>query len=64
MSGFRQKAVDRHIWPQPSFRALVHSVTIHPNGSRERFEVEVKGKLAALIGGECFPKQSVVEDTW
>jgi len=47
-----------------SFRALVHSVTIHPNGPREGFEVEVKGKLAALIGGGCFPKQSVVGDTW
>ncbi len=34
-----------------SFRALVHSVTVHPNGPREGFQVEVKGKLAALIGG-------------
>src|SRR5258708_18696088 len=34
-----------------SFRALVHSVTIHPNGPREGFQIEVKGKLAALIGG-------------
>src|SRR5258707_1238561 len=39
-----------------SFRALVHSVTIHPNGPREGFQVEVKGKLAALIGGEAFPQ--------
>jgi site-specific DNA recombinase len=38
-----------------SFRALVHSVTIHPNGPREGFEIEVKGKLATLIGGEVFP---------
>ena len=38
-----------------SFRALVHSVTIHPNGPRKGFEVEVKGKLAALIGGNAFP---------
>jgi hypothetical protein len=39
-----------------SFRALVHSVTVHPNGPREGFEVEVKGKLAALIGGDAFPR--------
>ena len=38
-----------------SFRALVHSVTVHPNGPREGFQVEVKGKLAALIGGDAFP---------
>jgi transposase InsO family protein len=39
-----------------SFRALVHSVTIHPNGPREGFEIEVNGKLATLIGGEVFPQ--------
>jgi site-specific DNA recombinase len=39
-----------------SFRALMHSVTVHPNGPREGFKVEVKGKLAALIGGEAFPQ--------
>jgi site-specific DNA recombinase len=39
-----------------SFRALVHSVTIHPNGPREGFEIEVKGKLPTLIGGEVFPQ--------
>jgi site-specific DNA recombinase len=38
------------------FRALVHSVTVHPDGPRKGFEVEVKGKLAALIGGEAFPQ--------
>jgi site-specific DNA recombinase len=38
------------------FRALVHSVTIHPNTPRNGFQVEVKGKLAALIGGEAFPQ--------
>jgi hypothetical protein len=43
-----------------SFRALVHSVTIHPNGPRQGFEVEVKRKLAALIGGEVFPQRSGV----
>jgi hypothetical protein len=40
----------------PDFRALVHSVTIHPKPAREGFQVEVKGKLAALIGGEAFPQ--------
>ena len=39
-----------------SFRALVHSVIIHPSGPREGFQVEVKGKLAALIGGNPFPQ--------
>lgn len=38
------------------FRALVHSVTVHPKGPWEGFEVEVKGKLAALIGGDAFPQ--------
>jgi hypothetical protein len=31
-------------------------VTIHPSGPREGFQVEVKGKLAALIGGDAFPQ--------
>ena len=39
----------------PDFRALVHSVTIHPKAAREGFQVEVKGKLAALIGGDGVP---------
>lgn len=39
-----------------SFRALVHSVTIHPNGPRKGFEIEVKGKLSALVGGKVFPQ--------
>jgi site-specific DNA recombinase len=39
-----------------SFRALVHNVTIHPNGPRDGFEIEVEGKLAALIGGNAFPQ--------
>jgi hypothetical protein len=40
----------------PEFRALVHSVTIHPKAEREGFQLEVKGKLAALIGGTAFPQ--------
>ena len=39
-----------------SFRALVYSVTIHPKGPRERFQIEVKGKLTALIGGNAYPQ--------
>ncbi|WP_263482268.1 MULTISPECIES: zinc ribbon domain-containing protein [unclassified Mesorhizobium] len=38
-----------------NFRQLVHSVTLHPKPAREGFEIEVKGKLAALIGGVAFP---------
>ncbi|NBJ13247.1 recombinase family protein, partial [Microvirga sp. SYSU G3D207] len=37
------------------FRSLVHSVTVYPNGPREGFEVEVKGRLAELVGGHAFP---------
>ncbi len=40
----------------PEFRSLVHSVTIRPGAPREGFQVEVKGKLAALIGGDAFPQ--------
>ena len=39
-----------------NFRALVHSVTVHPKAPREGFQVEVKGKLASLIGGKAFPQ--------
>jgi hypothetical protein len=38
------------------FRALVHSVIIHPKGPRQGFEIEVKGKLAALVGRELLPQ--------
>ena len=38
------------------FRALVHSVIVHPRGPWQGFEVEVKGKLAALVGGGVFPE--------
>ena len=36
-------------------RALIDSVTVYPMGSRKGFEIEVKGRLAALIGGTAFP---------
>jgi site-specific DNA recombinase len=39
------------------FRGLVHRVTVHPNGPRSGFDVEVEGKLAALIGGQVFPQR-------
>ncbi len=39
-----------------TFRDLVHSVTVHPKGPREGFQVEVKGRLAALIGRDTFPQ--------
>ncbi len=38
-----------------SFRALVESVTVYPFAARQGFEVEVKGRLAELIGPEAFP---------
>jgi hypothetical protein len=34
----------------------VHTVIVHPRGPWQGFEVEVKGKLAALVGGELFPQ--------
>ena len=37
------------------FRSLVYSVIVHPKGPWEGFEVEVKGKLAALVRGGVFP---------
>jgi hypothetical protein len=42
-----------------SFRALVESVTVHPFPARQGFEVEVKGRLAELIGPEAFPAARV-----
>ena len=36
-------------------RALIDSVTIYPMAPRKGFEIEVKGRLAALIGGAAFP---------
>jgi site-specific DNA recombinase len=38
------------------FRALVHNVIVHPKSPWQGFEVEVKGKLAALVGGGVFPE--------
>jgi hypothetical protein len=38
------------------FRALVHSIIVHPKGPWQGFEVEVKRKLAALVGGGVFPE--------
>jgi site-specific DNA recombinase len=34
----------------------VHSVIVRPKGPWQGFEVEVKGKLAALVGGGVFPE--------
>ena len=55
LANHAQAADDRGLLV-PEFRALVHSVTIHPKAAREGFQVEVKGKLAALIGGTAFPQ--------
>lgn len=43
--------------------ALVHSVTIHPKGPRHGFEVEVKGKRAALAGGQLSPQAHYIRHT-
>ncbi|WP_245315738.1 recombinase family protein [Bradyrhizobium neotropicale] len=42
--------------PRPVGRRLVHCVIVHPKGPWEGFEVEVKGKPAALVGGGLFPE--------
>ena len=39
------------------FRALIHSVVVHRRAGKKDLYVEVKGKLAALIGGEAFPEK-------
>ena len=36
-------------------RELVHSITVHHKGAHQGVEVEVTGRLAALIGGSVFP---------
>jgi site-specific DNA recombinase len=41
--------------PATAMRRLIESVTLHVNGPRKGFEVEVKGKLAELVGGDLFP---------
>jgi hypothetical protein len=52
----RRSTYRRGIIVQTTGTGSAHSVTIHPNGPREGFEIEVKGKLAALIGGSAFPQ--------
>jgi len=39
-----------------TFRSLIHNVTVHPKAPTEGFHVDVKSKLAALIGGKAFPQ--------
>jgi site-specific DNA recombinase len=47
------------------FRSLVETITVHPHAPRQGFEVEVKGRLAALIGPEAFPaRRAVVGEEW
>jgi site-specific DNA recombinase len=41
-----------------AFRSLVHSVTVYPFPVREGFDVEVKGRLAELVGKPMFPVRS------
>jgi hypothetical protein len=38
-------------------------VTVHSKAPKESFQVEVKGKLAALIGGQRSPR-NIVGDAW
>lgn len=42
------------------FRALVDSVVVLPRPAGQGIEVEVNGKLAALIGGTAFPQARIV----
>lgn len=55
MAGHSKAEDDRGSLIQ-DFRILVHSVTVHPKGPWKGFEVELKGKLATLLGGEVFPQ--------
>jgi type I restriction enzyme, R subunit len=43
----------------PGFRGLLHSVTVHSKAPRESFQVEVKGKRAAPIGGQRSPRNMI-----
>jgi site-specific DNA recombinase len=48
-----------------AFRSLVQSVTVYPFPARQGFEVEVKGRLAELVGPEAFPSgRAIVGDRW
>jgi hypothetical protein len=57
-------------WPVTPARSTTwplgrHSVIVHPKGPWQGFEVEVKGKLAALVGGESFRRPAIiVGHTW
>lgn len=41
--------------PADAFRALVAAVIVHRKREDGTFDIEIKGKLAALIGGDVFP---------
>src|SRR5829696_7616976 len=48
-----------------AFRTLVQSVTVYPFPARHGFALEVKGRLAELIGPEAFPSgRAIVGDKW
>jgi hypothetical protein len=41
--------------PIRAFRELVDSVVVHRTEAGERLQIEVKGRLAALLGHDVFP---------
>jgi site-specific DNA recombinase len=47
-------------FPIDDFRALAQNVIVRPKGPWQGFKVEVKGKLAALVGGGVFPKATAI----
>jgi site-specific DNA recombinase len=42
------------------FRDLVHSVVVTPFAARQGFQVEVKARLAELVGANLFPSGGTV----
>ena len=47
---------DKDAPSKPGIEQLAQSVTIQSRGNLQGFEYEVKGRLAALIGGSVFPE--------
>lgn len=46
--------------PANAFRSLVSSIIVHPKREDGTFEIEVKGKLAALLQTDVFPNARIV----
>jgi site-specific DNA recombinase len=50
--------------PVRAFRELVDSVVVHRTEAGERLQIEVKGRLAALLGHDVFPQARMGGESW